>query len=452
MRGVLRGRWTRRGERAQDDPELRRTGRLLTLEASLATPLRVVTLGAATAGLALALGATPLQISLLTALPQFAALMQLGAGSLGGRFGSRKRGGIALLTLGRAVALLMVPLPLLAYLFPGSRDALVWGVILGLTLTVGGTALGTVLWLGWVTDLVPPTRRGGFFAQRSLVAGVLAMALGPAIGLWLDADRAAPGAPPDLWRFAALFAVVTLVAMTASGVLARVPEAQSPPMQGRNLRAAVRATWENPPMRTLLIHKIAFGFAIGFGAPFFQVYLIRDLALPYTLIYLTGTLNALVALVSYRVWGRVLDRRGARPVLAIAVASKGLMSLAYVLLTPATVWPFLIIINLFGYADAGLELGTTNLLMKLAPRERNTEQFAVVLAFAGAATALSPLLAAPLVIWLADTDLALGGLHIGALQMMFLLSGVLRIASLAFMRGLREPDAAPAARPALSQG
>src|SRR5919204_14309 len=128
--------------------------------------------GAVLTGWALYLGASPVTIGLLTAMPIAAQICQLPAAWLTLRFGARR---LAITAVGasRLVGLPMIAVPFVHLAPATALTAFVAIMILATILgVVGGNA-----WTAWMGDLVPGTIRGRFFGRRMVylnIAGTVA--------------------------------------------------------------------------------------------------------------------------------------------------------------------------------------------------------------------------------------------------------------------------------------
>lgn len=147
----------------------------------------------------------------------------------------------------------------------------------------------------------------------------------------------------------------------------------------------------------------------------------------------------LSAIATSRYWGRVVDRVGAKPVMLLAYFAKSLFAAAWLFATPVSLI-YLLAVRLFGASDSAIQVSTSTLLLKLSPSGDNAGYIgaqAGVIALVGALAPLLGGLAAP---WLHGFDLALPWAHMHYLHVLIFVSFVLRLASLPFLRRVREPE------------
>src|SRR5258708_31796822 len=87
-------------------------------------------------------------------------------------------------------------------------------------------------------------------------------------------------------------------------------------------------------------------------------------------------------------WGRVLDRAGARPVLAACAFALGLSPLLWIFAAQGRLWPLAIDAALCGMANAGLSLATFSLPIALSEPPQRSFYVGALAAAGGAATGL----------------------------------------------------------------
>jgi hypothetical protein len=107
-------------------------------------------------------------------------------------------------------------------------------------------------------------------------------------------------------------------------------------------------------------------------------------------------------------------------------------------------WP-LVLIYLTLAIDSGNNLASGNLLMNLLPPgTQNVGYFSIFTAVTSLVSAIGPFLAGILIGLIANAALPVLGVGMGAIQLMFLLSGLLRAISMIFFRGFSDKTTRPA--------
>jgi MFS family permease len=419
---------------------LERARLLFIWEGSLATGFVTCTGGTILTGFALWLGATPFHIGLLTSLPAFAALAQLLAPYFTERHGQRKRL-MSLMTGGqRALWLIVAALPFLV-LPTGAGIAVLIGVV---TISAMLGAVGAVPWLSWMADLVPKDMRGRYFATRNLIMGTVGLILGPIVGHFLDlwTDWAGPGSP---FGFASTFAAGAALGLMAVWLLQRIAEPPMAPGSGQSLLRQLALPWRNANFRRLIFFRGYYIFVVNLAGPFFVVYHLQSLGLGFGAVYILNTIGALAMLLALRLWGRLCDRWGARQVMLVNIIGKGIFPLFYLGMAvtapgspTALTWVLLAAAQVFTVFEGGLELAANNLQINLAPREHNTAYLATYAAAFSLCSAISPLIGGALLSQPAAAQVSLGPVNLVGYQLLFAVSGLLRLSSIFLARRLGE--------------
>ena len=259
---------------------------------------------------ALFLKATTAQISWLAAFPSLlGSFAQLFSAWLASRIGQRK----AIILFGVVLQTAMwLPIVWLPYFFPAHAVTI---LIVCVALYFAGGHLGTPVWNGLMGDLVPERRRGRFFARRTRLMSMTNFLALVGAGLLLYGFEIAERVH---FGFMLVFTLAALARLYSATQLARMHDPERTPsaidwpaLPGlwRRLRGSdcVRFTFFFAAMQ----------FAAAIAAPFFVVYMLRDLGFSY-LEYMSATALAVLAQFgSLRMWGRLGDIFGNRLILTV---------------------------------------------------------------------------------------------------------------------------------------
>jgi MFS family permease len=389
--------------------------------------------GAVLTAWALHLGLDPLRIAVLTALPQLAQLIQLPAAALTSAFGYRR---VALVSVGasRVAFLLLAVLPFLQLPESGQQFLL-------LGVAASSALLGVVAnnaWVAWMAELVPRQIRGRYFGRRTALTALAGMLSSLFVGTVLDSATARHLGGPVL---SGLALVATLAGILSVRLMARQ---HAPPKEGRcrlDLGGVMRP-YSDPRIRALLGYQLMWNAASGLASAFYALHVLQNLKLGFLCLALyNGGINA-VRVLSAPLWGRALDRVGARPVLVACTAGLTALPLLW-LLPPGLRFPMLCIdLLVYGFLYAGHGLATFSLPLAVIPREGRPYFLAALsmtggLAF-GAASALGGGIVRAL-----PGHIALGSLTFHSFQLLFVLSALGRGFALLLARRLNEPRALP---------
>src|SRR6185369_11126812 len=339
---------------------LRRSLNAAVAEGAFAEIFAACATGAVITGWALYLGAGTALIGSLGALPLVAQMASLPAAwFISGR--SRKWATVLAVCISRLTFLPLIALPWVD-LAPAARLRLFVAIVA--VSTVFGV-IGNSAWVAWMGDLVPGRLRGRYFGQRTVflsIAGTLA-SLAAAVTL----DRVSPlgwtGA-----ALSALTAVACLAGLASLGLLMRQHEPAGPREQGAAGWASLRAALADRRVRPYLHYQLAWNAAVGISASFFAYHLLTNLRTGFLLMAAHGVVVAVVRIASARLWGRAVDRIGARPVLIFCSFGIAAVPAIWLFPTPDRLWPIAIEAVLSGFLWGGHAIAALDLTIGLAPR------------------------------------------------------------------------------------
>jgi MFS family permease len=170
------------------------------------------------------------------------------------------------------------------------------------------------------------------------------------------------------------------------------------------------------------------------------LYVLKVLAVPLwqaTLIWcLGGIANAFAA----RVWGRMADRHGHKPVMVICDACKPFIVVALFLVTPAVAVPVLAVaFFLDGIWNAGNDIAGNGYLLKIAPRENRSMFIAAIAGLAGVCGGIGALAGGFFLELFNGFQVVLAGRQWNNYQLLFFVSIFLRLSCLLLLWRVKEP-------------
>jgi MFS family permease len=313
---------------------------------------------------ALFLKATTPQIGLLASLPPLlASSIQLLSAWLGRLTGKRK----AIILAGAGVqAVSWIPILALPLLFPEHAVTL---MIACVVLYQCGAHLVTPQWSSLMGDLVPPRRRGRFFALRTrLVTAITftSLLLGGFVLHYFSREG------DTLAGFVILFTVAASARLVSVYQLSRMHD---PGGHVAALEFPFSRSWlERLRHSNVVRFSIFFAltqFSVSIASPFFTVYMLRDLQFSY-LAFTVNTATAICAqFLTLAQWGRISDVFGNRRILAATGILIPLMPILWVF--SSNFWYLIVVQALSGFAWAGFSLSASNFVYDLiAPNRRAT--------------------------------------------------------------------------------
>ena len=318
---------------------------------------------------ALQLGATPFVIGLLGALPLAAQVLHLPSAFLTQRLGP-KPVAIAAIGASRMAWLPLVAMPFVA--LPEGTQLTLFVVVAAFSAILG--VLGNNAWVAWMGDLVPSAIRGRFFSHRTIyitAAGTLA-SLGA--GIALDAVTPLGFKPAMLSGLAAVACMAGIVSvhlLLRQAGPARVHDRQSP-----EPHALTRAALD-PRTRSWLRYLLCWNAAVGLSASFFSYHMLAYLGLSFALVALHGVAVAVVRIATAPLWGRAVDRLGARPILVLCSWGIAVVPALWLFVGPDCLWPLAVEAAVSGALWAGHGIGSMALTLRLPPSNRRPYYVAV---------------------------------------------------------------------------
>ncbi|MEA3190162.1 MAG: hypothetical protein QOD77_744 [Thermoplasmata archaeon] len=315
------------------------------------------------AGLALLAGADNFEIGILAALPFLAQVAQLPAVHLMARFQSRRGIVVAFCAASRALLAVLAGVILLGKVTP---------TILIVLLAVAAvfTVVATAAWNTWMRDLLEPRRLGRFFAARMQATTAVGAAALLAGAWFLDAWSAVG---PATQAYALLYWAAAGAGFVSIAILARTPKGTPPALQPAQVQGATRAILRNlraPGNPRIVLALGLLAVAVSTALPFTAVYLLRSLGFSFLAVTVLTLANLLAYILVLRAWGRFSDHYGNRPVMQLSTVLLALTMVGWGIEWPQGpgLYVHLLLLHVAtGAAVAGLELTTSNLLLKTAP-------------------------------------------------------------------------------------
>jgi hypothetical protein len=324
---------------------------------------------------AIELGSDPLLLGALWGLPYFGQLFQLPGAWITARLG-RKRAAVLLTGVARQVLLPVAALPFLDLALSAKRAAV---VALFAASSILST-LGNNAWLAWVSELVPSPLRGRYFGRRAALCMVASTFAGLGVAAALDAGRA--------HRLLGIVLAACVVVRSALGALTVVLMARQHDPPGATASPALRDVTlplRDEAYQRLLTYRAAWGLATGLAASVSAAFIVQALGLGFTGLAGYGMLVAVLRVVTSPLWGRALDRAGARYVLI--ACSFGAAASSFLWVGAASGWTWAIALDAIvsGTLLGGQELAVFTLPLAAAPRARRPLFVAVNMAVGGVA-------------------------------------------------------------------
>ncbi len=373
---------------------------------------------------AVAMKASASLIGILVAFPNLAgALLQAKSATISERLGSRK----ALITKSVFIhALLWLPIIALPYIFKDDR-AVYLIIFYTILMAVGQISLAP--WSSLMADHIPDTERGSVFGWRNRILGIINISSMFIAGVVLHLTKQNSG-HGVFYGFTIIFSVAFVARLISWKFLTKMyePKLDVRPEHRFTMGGFIKRIRRSNFGR-FVIFAAMINFAVYLSAPFFAVYMLRDLKfsyLTYTVITLTATLTIFFMMTT---WGRHADKVGNRRILRLT---------SYFIPIIPVLWLFshnviyLVAIQIFsGIFWAGFNLSAPNFIYDAVTPEKRIRCIAYYNTINGIAMFLGAISGSVLVNVLPPVL----GNRIFAI---FLLSGVLRLVALPVLSFIKE--------------
>ncbi len=387
-------------------------------------------------GLALWMGLRESDIALVASVVALSGLIQPFAFLLAGRVRDQKR---FIITVGFVEVLLITAASVVPVVVrtPTARFVAAAAVIFS------GMAAGNLvapMFNSWFSTLVPEEMRARFLGRRSVLVNLAAMSVGYATGVLLDAVGG------RYLGFVICYALSLVVGIGGYLVLATIPFPSILKVEGAiSFDRALIAPFKNGPFRRLLVFYAAWVLGALMAEPFYSVFMIRDLQVPYATIGVLNSVVLAVGILGYWMWGNLVGRFGGKPVLRLLLIPRALLPVAWALLTrrdSSVLLPIIMVIN--GLVFSGLTVAINTLLFGTIPETSERSVYFAAWAFvtslvSAGASAGGGIIARSL----ASSRLTVGAFQLDNVRLVFLISSVLLVVPLILVRRISDTSAKP---------
>lgn len=330
---------------------------------------------------ALAMGASPAEIGLLSSV---ASLGVIGGSALSGRLvrwlGSPKRVALYCARVWEALSyLLLLAVP---FFFSGPTAVRVLIGLYGLRTLIGES--GVPAWAAFVPSLVPIHIRGRFMSLRSVLKMVAMMIIIPAAGAAITLLGGYPAG------YQVVFGVMLVLGLAAAVFFSRIPEREPvAPALPTPKAARSGAPWRGA-FGAFALGMMVWTLGTATVAPFYVVFMTRDLGLDAGGIGLLTAFSTAAQLIGFLVFGPQVDRRGTRGPLIFCVLLQAAAPLGWLLVRH---WSHILpLYALSGLASAGMTLASLNMLLELSPEESRASYAGAYYSAIAVAAMIAPLI------------------------------------------------------------
>ena len=385
------------------------------------------------AGYVLALGVSNLVMAFLVATLPLSATAEIVMAYLIQRTGRRQ----AFFTWGLILSrLLWIPIITIPFYIGPEHHALRLTVLFLLLFAssiisvAGGNA-----WGSWMGDLVPQTILGRYFGYRQVYTVLAPMLTGIVVGLYLDYHTGFGG-------FTVVVAVLLVFGVVDILLFRWVPH---PPVRRRDeehtLWEMLRLPLSDVRYRRVIVFFALWTFTAGLLAPYVGIFqrgsAYADMSFTTGNVY--GAIAGVCLVVTSYFWGRLADRWSGKKVLTTCLLIAATPPFYYLFATPGHTWPILLAMAIGNVGWGGVFVVNVQMIIGMAPARDRSMYLACQSAVIGLVTTVTYLAAGVIVKLLDGVEVAVGPFVWRDLHLLFLISGVARLACLIPLRSLDEP-------------
>lgn len=377
--------------------DVRSTLKASTIEGVFAAVFESATTGLLLSNFLLQLGATSVEIGILSAIPMLVNFLQPLGAYIADRTTSRHWYNLGIFGASRLLWMVLVVAIVSGPDRANHQQLLEWtlATVLGASVLA---AFATSNWFSWMAAVVPHRLRGRYFGFRNSATSLVTLLGVPVMGLFVSAWGDNPILGYGVVLFLGVLAGVISLAYqflmvdVNPQIYGKDPEIDRvKDKKEKTTTDFVPSVLKDSNFLMFIVYFSVWTFAVNLSAPFFNVYLLRDLSLDVNLVTIYTSLSSGANLLLLMFWGKLADRWGNRPLLiavGLVVAVTPLLWLGtgnY----PFAVWVWLPLLHLLGGTTLGaIALCTNNIQMEIAPIEQPSSYFAIAAAVSGVAGAL----------------------------------------------------------------
>ncbi len=314
----------------------------------------------------LSIGATRTQIGWLSSAASFFGMLSPIPGALIARRWGKPRVHVALFAGLRRFALLFAAIaPLLL-----SGQLLIYSVILILGLRFLFIGLYNPALVSLFGAVIPEPIRGRYMGTRKMVMALASAILVPLAG-WMIGRVGEPAG------YQVGLAISFVFGVLGAYTILRIPElsVQKSVRADRNSGSIWDALRSNRLFVWYLLIRFFWNFTRQLGGPYFKVYQKEVLLSPTAVIGILVTVTSISRLFGQRVWGELVDKKGARWVLSLCALAIPLLPFVWILATKP--WHIVFVALPSGFLWAGFQMGAINLLLDIPDEAHRTSSAAL---------------------------------------------------------------------------
>jgi len=248
------------------------------------------------------------------------------------------------------------------------------------------TAISTLSWQSFIGDIIPDSRRGEFFSERSRILTIVGMIVTFITGMILNLfEKSSPLPYQLLFLIAFLFGVLEVNFLLKH---IEIKQTKDKLVTNVSFTKTVNLLIQHKSFVTFLICAVIFNFGWQMAWPLFSLYQINDANASAFWVSLFTVANQLSQIVTYRWWSRRAEKWGNSLMLFIAGIG---MATAPIFTILSTNLLYLVFINFYsGIFVSGTVMLMFNQLLNVSPASNRTSFLASYNIIIGAIGFIAP--------------------------------------------------------------
>ncbi len=405
--------------------------RLWNLSSAFAAANQAIVGGQFATGFALSLGASNVLVGLLAAAPMWGQALQLFSPLFIERLKRRKPLCLIAYTLAFTtwLGIALIPWVFVAPIRP-------WAMIILVVVSGSYIALASPATNSWLTDLVPADVRGRWMGRQQSVVLLVTLFVSLIAGKYLE--RFAEDG--RLVGFVTLFVGAVVCGWLSIWVWAYVPEPPKHESEQGTLFNFITLPFRHVSFRNFTLFVALRGLAVMIAAPFFVVYMLKVLKIPWGQIAAFNAIAQVTSMVANPLWGYLADKFGFKPILRISSTALAVVPLPWMFATEDNYWYIVPFVQAWaGVMSAGVVIAQFSLMMKTAPAENRSIYIGFYSAAVNVAMAIGAQLGGMFADLFSHVNLpVVFGHAVMNFHCIFLLSSLGRLTGLRFLKRVRE--------------
>jgi len=224
----------------------------------------------------------------------------------------------------------------------------------------------------WIISLSPQRVRGRYFSIREKYCILSASALGLLAGYILDYFKMIDDQNKGYIWMAIIIGVLTVINFMA---LSSIMEPES--MEVRQSKVSIKDAFVMPfkekSFRPIIIMGILFNLAVQMLIPYFGLYLVSDIKIPYVSISIIALMGGLLKAFLVPLWGKYADKTSWANVYKIAILILAFAHLFNIFLVPSTgAWYYLFLVMFSSISWSVIGIAQINIQYDYAPAKGRT--------------------------------------------------------------------------------